>query len=172
MKLALANLETSGGWIRTPTYREYRSKRTLLGWPLVHVVAGRDPVTGRPRVAKGWIAVGDGAAVGGLAISGGAAVGVIAVAGGFSAGLLAVGGGMAIGVLALAGGAGIGLLAAVGGVAVSAGLAVGGGAVGRFAIGGAAFGRHVLGGNRQDADFGQRLVEWLHTIWTDYLWPV
>ncbi|HET6574582.1 MAG TPA: protein kinase [Fimbriiglobus sp.] len=172
MKLALANLETAGGWIRTATYREYKSKRTFAGWPLVHVVAGRDPVTGQPKVAKGWIAVGEGAAVGGLAISGGAAVGGIAVAGGFSAGLLAVSGGMAIGVLALAGGAGIGLLAAVGGVAVSAGLAVGGGAVGRFAIGGAAFGEHVIGGQRQDADFGQRLAEWVQMLWTDYLWPV
>ena len=63
--------------------RDYRTRQTLLGLPLVHVAWGIDPATGRPRVAKGIVAVGQ------------SAFGVIAV--GFSAwglfpvGLVAVG---------------------------------------------------------------------------------
>src|SRR5439155_8960289 len=54
-----------GGWVRTPAFSEYRSKTTLLGWPLVHIVSGRDPTTGRPtQVANGWLAIGDAGAVG------------------------------------------------------------------------------------------------------------
>jgi capsular polysaccharide biosynthesis protein/predicted Ser/Thr protein kinase len=63
--------------------RDYCARQTLFGLPLVHVAWGIDPATGRPRVAKGIVAVGP------------AAFGVIAV--GFSAwglfpcGLVAVG---------------------------------------------------------------------------------
>jgi hypothetical protein len=32
---------------------EYRSKATIAGWPLVHICTGVDPVTMRPRIAKG-----------------------------------------------------------------------------------------------------------------------
>src|SRR5438270_12642839 len=74
---------------------EYRSKATLFGLPLVHVATGFDPATGRKRVAKGVIAIGD-VALGGFAV-GGMAIGGIAV------------GGCAVGVLAL-GGAGLALL--------------------------------------------------------------
>src|ERR1039458_6658665 len=38
--------------------RNYRSKQTLFGLPLVHVAWGIDPATGRPRVAKGIVALG------------------------------------------------------------------------------------------------------------------
>ena len=38
---------------------EYRSKAEFLGLPLVHVAQGIDPETGRPRVARGIIAVGN-----------------------------------------------------------------------------------------------------------------
>jgi predicted Ser/Thr protein kinase len=51
--------------------RDYRTRQVLLGLPLVHVAWGIDPATGRPRVAKGILAVGP------------VAVGVVAV--GFSA---------------------------------------------------------------------------------------
>jgi tRNA A-37 threonylcarbamoyl transferase component Bud32 len=109
---------------------EYRSKRTLWGLPLVHIATGLDPATGRLRVAKGIIAIGD-RAVGVIAL-GGAALGVIAVGGG------------AIGLLALGGGA-IGLLLALGGGALG-GIAVGGGAAGLVALGGGAAGYIAYGG--------------------------
>lgn len=99
---------------------DYRSKWTLLGLPLLAMSKGYDPATGRKRVARGMIAVGD-VAVGGLAI-GGAAFGLFAV------------GGVAVGVVSL-GGLAIGLL-----------LAIGGGSVGFFAVGGGAFGYYAFGG--------------------------
>jgi len=92
---------------------EYRSRRTVAGWPLVHIVFGPDPRTGRRVVARGVIAVGERAvgvvalgavACGGLAV-GPAAIGIVAF-GAVAAGLvLAAGagavGGIALGVLAL-----------------------------------------------------------------------
>jgi tRNA A-37 threonylcarbamoyl transferase component Bud32 len=109
---------------------EYRSERTLFGLPLVHVAFGVDPRTGKKRVAKGIIALGD-TAQGVLAV-GGAAYGVIAM------------GGMAVGLLSL-GGLSAGLLAAIGGCAVG-GFVWGGLAVGGVAIGGMAAGVYVFGG--------------------------
>ncbi|MEO2090387.1 MAG: protein kinase, partial [Gemmataceae bacterium] len=157
LKGALSGL---GNWWDGPTPRhgfyEYRSRRTFLGWPLVHVVRGRDPDTGGIKVAKGWIAVGDGMAVGGIAVGGVTAVGVVSVAGVFSLGLLAIGGALGVGLLAVAGTA-LGGLAAVGGVAVSAGLAVGGLASGTFAIGGAAVGQYTLGGTGNTPEFWEQL---------------
>ena len=38
--------------------RDYRTKQSFFGLPLVHVAWGVDPVTHRPRVAKGLLAVG------------------------------------------------------------------------------------------------------------------
>jgi predicted Ser/Thr protein kinase len=119
---------------------EYRSKRTLLGWPLVHICSGLDPATGRVRIAKGIIAIGD-RAVGGLAI-GGAALGVVAF-GGMAAGLLAFGGG-AIGLLLAGGGGALGAVA-IGGGAIGV-LALGGGAIGLIAMGGGAIGYLAKGG--------------------------
>jgi hypothetical protein len=113
------------GWARGGYYGvgwEYRSSIALGSWPLVHLCFGRDPVTYRPRVAKGVIAVGN-AAVGVLAI-GGAAFGLVTV-----------------------GGLSIGLVGAVGGAALGAGLSIGGFAVGTIAIGGAAVGfMYAIGG--------------------------
>jgi len=37
---------------------EWRTRAELLGWPLVHVAIGRSAKTGRLRVAKGVVAVG------------------------------------------------------------------------------------------------------------------
>jgi hypothetical protein len=101
---------------------EYKSSTTIGGWPLIHVCAGIDPVTMRPRIARGVVAIGN-IAVGALAI------------GGVACGLFTVGGGS------------IGLLLAVGGAALGLGVAVGGFAVGSIAIAGAAVGFvYAIGG--------------------------
>jgi len=65
---------------------EYRSAMEIGGWPLIHVCAGTDPLTMRPRVAKGVIAIGQ------------IAVGVVAI------GAVAVGG-LALGFMYAIGGA-------------------------------------------------------------------
>ena len=101
---------------------EYRSRASIGGWPLVHVCAGVDPTTMRPRVAKGIVAIGN------------IAVGVVAVAG------------LACGVITI-GGASVGLLFALGGAAVGPGLSIGGFALGSVAVGGAAIGFvYAIGG--------------------------
>ena len=102
-----------------PAY-EYRSARTLLGWPLIHICFGRPG--GQPMSAKGWIACGNGAtgillAIGGAAI-GGVAIGTAAI-GGVAIGCCAVGG-------ISCGGAAVGWLAAFGGAAVARYYACGG----------------------------------------------
>ena len=48
---------------------EYRSAATVGSWPLLHICAGIDPATMRPRVAKGVIAIGN-IAVGVFALGG------------------------------------------------------------------------------------------------------
>ena len=121
----------AAGQLRFGLGYDYRSKWTLLGLPLLAMSRGYDPVTGRKRVAKGWVAIGD-VAVGGVAI-GGAAFGGVCL------------GGVAVGVVSL-GGLAVGLALAVGGVAVGT-VAVGGLAIGLWAAGGGAVGRHVLGPN-------------------------
>jgi predicted Ser/Thr protein kinase len=119
---------------------EYRSKRTLFGLPLLHIASGIDPVTGRKRIAKGIVAIGD-IAIGWLAL-GGLAMGGICV-GGCSLGVIALGGGT-LGLVGV-GGLGIGLLFGCGGLAVG-GLAVGGVAAGIIAYGGMAYGYYSMGG--------------------------
>ena len=111
-----------GGWGWYGFGFEYKSATVVGGWPLVHVCSGFDPVTMRPRIAMGVVAVGN-VAVGGLAI------------GGVACGLLAVGG------------ATFGLLAAVGGLAVGMGVSIGGLAIGSIAVGGVAIGySYAIGG--------------------------
>jgi hypothetical protein len=100
---------------------EYRSPRTLLGLPLVHVRFNRT-MSGPP--AKGWIAIGT------------KAYGIVFAAGAFAVGFISWGG-LAFGVVAL-GGVGIGLLA-FGGMALGL-AATGGGAIGYVAYGGGAIG--------------------------------
>ncbi len=125
---------------------EYRSKATLLGWPLLHVAQGIDPATGKPRVARGIIAVGD-IAMGGLAI-GGLAVGLVAI-GGMGLGFFALGG-MAVGAFA-AGGIGIGWYWAFGGIALSLG----------YAIGGLALAPHTISGAGADPEAVRAIELWL-----------
>ncbi len=101
---------------------DYKSSISIGGWPLVHVCAGVDPETMRPRIAKGVIAIGN------------ISIGLVAI-GGLACGLITVGG------------ASLGLLLAVGGAAFGAGLSIGGLAVGSIAIGGAAIGfQYAVGG--------------------------
>lgn len=125
---------------------EYRSPRQIFGWPLLHVAKGFDPLTGRKRIARGIIAVGD-VAIGGLLAIGGAAAGPIAI-GGCAIGLFTLGG-LSIGLLAALGGAAIGLGLSAGGGALGS-IAVGGGAIGLFAYGGGAVGLHAFGGVVRD----------------------
>jgi hypothetical protein len=125
---------------------EYRSKATLFGWPLLHVTKGVDPATGRPRVARGIIAVGD-VAMGGIAV-GGVAVGLLAL-GGLGLGFLALGG-AAVGAVAV-GGAAFGWYWAFGGLAVALG----------YAVGGLAFARHTISGSGVDPEVVRALERYL-----------
>lgn len=113
--------------------REYKSRATLLGIPLVHVAFG-GVSDGVPKGAKaiGWIAIGDisfgvllsigGVAVGGIAI-GGIACGVFALAGVATG--IAVLGGFACGWMA-AGGLAVAWHAAFGGLAIAMNYSLGG----------------------------------------------
>ncbi|WP_052573914.1 serine/threonine-protein kinase [Haloferula sp. BvORR071] len=123
---------------------DYRSRRKFLGLPLVHICSGIDPGTGKRRIARGWIAVGD-TAIGGFAM-GGLAFGGIAI-GGVAGGVLSFGG-LALGILAF-GGLSLGLLMAVGGLAVG-GIAIGGMAIGYYANGGGAMGVHTMSAAARD----------------------
>ncbi|WP_144426322.1 hypothetical protein [Methylobacterium sp. ARG-1] len=98
---------------------EYRSARTWMGLPLVHIVYGPIWLTGF-RPACGILAVGN------------LAIGVVAI------------GGIAVGGLAL-GGIGLGLIC-LGGIALGLGVGLGGVATGYVALGGVAAGFYALGG--------------------------
>ena len=124
---------------------EYKSARRVLGMPLVHVAHGVDPATGRPRVARGFFALGN------------IAVGVFAF-GGIALGGVCFGG-MSIGLVAL-GGMALGLLLGGGGMAVGY-IALGGMAIGYYALGGMALGVHALGGNVQDPAMVQAIQDFL-----------
>lgn len=119
---------------------EYKSKRTLCGLPLLHVVSGRDPGTGKAREARGFFAVGDRAR--GVFAFGGIARGWFAF-GGLAFGVVAFGG-VGIGLISISGLA-LGLLLAYGGFSLGA-LAMGGMAAGYHAVGGFALGWYGMGG--------------------------
>jgi len=125
---------------------EYRSERKLFGLPLVHIAQGINPETGRPRVAKGIIAIG------------GIAFGVFAL-GGLAFGGLTFGGG-SLGIVAL-GGAAVGVLGAAGGLAVGGYIAVGGLAISLvYAIGGGAIAPHTISGAGSDPELLEKLRRW------------
>jgi len=129
---------------------EYKSSITIGGWPLVHVCSGIDPVTMRPRIAKGVVAIGN-ISVGALAI------------GGLACGLFTVGG-ASIGLLLAVGGAALGLGVSVGGFALGS-IAIGGAAVGFvYAIGGGAFGPAVIDGRRCDEAAREFINRWLGSL--------
>lgn len=118
----------------TPGDNEFRSKLQFFGIPLVHIVRGPEPGTGRIPWAKGVIAIGP-MAVGGVAL-GNIAYGGIAF-GSLACGLVSVGA-VAAGIFAV-GGLGVGVLFAVGGLAVSMQAAIGGLAIAPHAIDGSHF---------------------------------
>ena len=60
------------------SYHEFKSYATVLGMPLLHYTAGKNPVTGKRVMAKGFIAVGRKAF--GVIALGQLAIGIIAVA--------------------------------------------------------------------------------------------
>lgn len=120
---------------------EYKSKRTLLGLPLVHVTRGIDPATGQKRTARGFFAFGDKAV--GVVAFGGYARGIFAC-GGVSVGVVAFGG-VAAGLVSW-GGLALALLFALGGLSIGT-LASGGLAMGWQAVGGVAMGWYGHGGN-------------------------
>jgi len=76
---------------------EYRSKVEVNGWPMIHVNLGTNLDTGRPRVAKGVVAIGN-IALGVVSI-GAAAFGVVAL-GAFGLGVVSLAA-LAIGIVAL-----------------------------------------------------------------------
>jgi hypothetical protein len=115
-----------------PWNYEYRSETELFGWPLIHIARGFDPATGRLRVARGIIAIGN-VALGVLAVGGVAAGGL--TIGGLGIGLITLGG-LAIGGIAF-GGMALGAFLAVGGLAISLMYAIGGGAIAPYTISGA-----------------------------------
>lgn len=138
--------------------RDYRSARTFLGLPLVHICAGPRRPGQRARVAKGWLAAGDvalgGITFGGLSIGlvsfGGAGLGLLAGFGGFATGLVSFGG-FALGGFPL------------GGLAVGF-SAIGGMAVGHYAMGGDALGNHVVTHSVRDPEalrWFQFVVDWV-----------
>ena len=130
---------------------EYRSKAELFGLPLLHIVVGPglNLATGKPRIAKGIIAIGN------------IAVGLIAM-GGLAIGGLSLGG-LALGLFAF-GGCALGAILAVGGLAVGL-VAIGGAAVGYYALGGAAFGKYALGENQQS----DQAVEFFKSLLGDWV---
>ena len=127
--------------------RIYCSQISFLGRPLVHINVSDPMLTdlaAMPRIARGWVAVGDQAhgillAIGGRARGfiaiGGVAVGVIS-AGGVAVGLVSFGG-LSLGLLSY-GGVGIGVVA-IGGLAIGWQASGGGAIAWDFACGGAAF---------------------------------
>ena len=126
---------------------EYKSTASIGSWPLVHVCMGIDPITMRPRAAKGVIALGN-IAMGGLAM-GGVAVGLVSL------------GGLSIGLLCSLGGAALGLGLSIGGVAIGL-VAVGGLAIGfKYAVGGAAFAPSVIDGRHCDDAARDLWMRWL-----------
>ncbi len=152
-------------WVSQWKGRNWKSKATFLGLPLVHIQKSSltehwqmESQTNLKNVtpAKGWIAIGD-TAYGVLLAMGGKACGGIAV-GGLSVGVIAVGG-IGIGIIS-ASGLAVGLLA-IGGVCLGAyssgGLAIGWMALGfgafawKCAVGGCAIAREMAVGGYASA---------------------
>jgi hypothetical protein len=126
---------------------EYRSEAGVGGWPLIHICMGIDPITMRPRVARGVIAIGN------------VAIGVIAI-GGLACGLMTIGG-ASFGLLGAFGGAAIGLGLSIGGFAIGS-VAIGGAAIGfLYAVGGGAYGPAIIDGRRCDPAAVEFVRHWV-----------
>jgi hypothetical protein len=142
---------------------DYRSKREFLGVPLVHIASGIDLRTGKRRIARGWLAVGD-TAIGGIAF-GGVAMGGLAF-GGITLGIVGYGG-CALGLFAF-GGLGIGLIGAFAGLAIGGLAAVGGLAIGYYAHGGGVIGEYVLGPMRKDPEAIRFFQPWANAALSNF----
>ncbi len=121
--------------------RVFRSRVSLFGLPLVDIQvsdpqqgSGPEPAATEPRVARGWIAIGDRAygvlfALGnracGLIAVGNLALGLVALGGVLALGPFALGGALAVGVLAFGGGGAAGWQACGGGIALAWDMACG-----------------------------------------------
>ncbi len=131
---------------------EYRSERTFLGLPLVHINMRQRRPGQLVRRAKGWFAVGDVAV--GFVACGSCAIGV------FGFGALAIGGlcwaGIGVGIAPFAG-LSLGVLA-TGGLAAGY-AAIGGLAYGYYAHGGAAYGVHASAEGAQPDAAAQAFFE-------------
>lgn len=118
--------------------KDVRSAETRLGWPVSHTAFGRDSITGRTRVARGWKAKGQ------------VALGRVAI-GQYARGWLAIGqaaiGLVAIGQLAL------GALVGVGQAVLAAIAAAGQVAAALAAVGQIAFGLFAVGAHGDLLDF-------------------
>jgi predicted Ser/Thr protein kinase len=141
--------------LRRALGHEYKSKTTIFGLPLVHIATGIDPATGRKRVAKGILAIGD-VAVGVVAF-GGLAMGGLAL-GGVTFGVISLGG-LALGLVLASGGCAVAGVFAFGGLAVG-GIALGGLALGFYAFGGAAYGMHTMSGAGVDPEARRLFMPW------------
>jgi hypothetical protein len=117
------------GYDNGMSYHEFTSHKAWGGLPLVHFTCGRNPETGRRKVARGVVAVGR-VAVGIVAV-GQASMGAIAI------GQLAIGFVLGLGQLATG-------LGAVGQAAVAVYFGLGQFAAGYIAIGQFAVGKYVL----------------------------
>ncbi len=127
---------------------EYVSKAKWGNWPMVHICAGINPQTGRPKVAKGVIAMGNISV--GLISFGGIALGAVSF------------GGISLGGLLALGGVAVGLGLSLGGLAVGS-IAVGGLAIGfKLAIGGAAIGPAIIDGQTCSPAAKEMLLEFVN----------
>jgi len=113
------------------TYYEFTSHSRVLGMPFVHIASGRNPVTGKLAVARGFIPIGQ------------VAIGVISV-GQLSVGFLSVGQ-LSLGLWGALGQAAIGFLA-IGQLAVGLRAAIGMLAVAFHAVGMLTAGGTCVGG--------------------------
>lgn len=107
---------------------EWKSKASILGWPLVHIAFGRNRDTGRLMMAKGIIAIGQFAV--GLITFSQFGVGLVFAFGQFTAGFLAIGQ-LALGVYF-----GLGQFA-------TGMIAIGQLAIGKYVLAQSGFGEHV-----------------------------
>ena len=126
-------------------FADYKTHKTLFGWPLFHYTRGLCPETGVHRVAKGVLAIGK-CATGGVAIGqaafGGIAIGQLAVGVVFGFGQACTGV-FALGQLALAVLLGFGQ-------AATGYVAIGQFGFGEYALAQFGFGSHIWDSNNAD----------------------
>lgn len=125
-------------WPTGELFEEYVADQRFFGLPILHYTRGRSPETGRPRVARGLVAVGRTAV--GLVAVGRVAAGIVAVGQASAALLLGVGqatiGPFALGQLAVGAVVGLGQVA-------TGWMAVGQVAIGKWVLAQVGLGAHV-----------------------------